>query len=80
MSSNVEGDAELREILDGTRTIAVVGQKTGPADDAHRVPAYLQARGYRILPVNPIGAPPVFSAAEFAWPESSPRSIDGFVR
>jgi predicted CoA-binding protein len=39
--------------LQRIHTIAVVGIKDGHADDAYRVPAYLQRCGYRILPVNP---------------------------
>jgi len=48
-----KSDAELREILAGARTIAVVGIKERPSEDAHRVPRYLQTQGYRIIPVNP---------------------------
>lgn len=46
-------DAELREILERCRTIAVVGIKAGADDDAFRVPLYMQQHGYRILPVSP---------------------------
>lgn len=46
-------DDTLREILDRCRTIAVVGIKDGPSDDAFRVPKYMQAHGYRIVPVSP---------------------------
>jgi len=46
-------DAALRELLEGTRTIAVLGIKAGERDDAYRVPRYLQGCGYRIVPVNP---------------------------
>jgi predicted CoA-binding protein len=46
-------DPELRDLLQRVRTIAVVGIKGGRADDAYRVPRYLQAHGYRILPVSP---------------------------
>jgi len=49
----VEDDAELREILERTRTIAVLGMKAQPEEDAYRVPLYLQQHGYRIVPVNP---------------------------
>jgi predicted CoA-binding protein len=51
--NGMDSDAVLREILLQTRTIAVLGIKSGDADDAFRVPRYLQAQGYRILPVNP---------------------------
>ena len=49
----MHADDELREILGATRSIAVVGIKGGADDDANKVPRYLQARGYRIWPVNP---------------------------
>ncbi len=46
-------DAEIRGLLERVRTIAVLGIKNGPRDDAFRVPRYLQERGYGIVPVNP---------------------------
>jgi hypothetical protein len=46
-------DAALADLLRRTRTIAVVGIKGGADDDAFRVPRYMQAHGYRILPVSP---------------------------
>ena len=46
-------DAELRHILEESRTIAVVGISNKPERPATTVPAYLQAHGYRIIPVNP---------------------------
>ncbi len=45
--------AEIRDILASARTIAVVGLSDKPARASHRVAAYLQQAGYRILPVNP---------------------------
>jgi uncharacterized protein len=49
----IESDEELRELLAGVHSVAVVGIKSGPQDDAYRVPAYLQGCGYRIVPVSP---------------------------
>jgi hypothetical protein len=49
----VDDDAGLRRILAEARTIAVLGAKDGPGEPAYFVPAYLAARGYRVLPVNP---------------------------
>jgi hypothetical protein len=46
-------DATLRDLLSRTKSIAVIGIKAGESDDAFRVPRYLQAHGYRILPVSP---------------------------
>lgn len=46
-------DAELREWIEATHTIAVLGAKTGATDDAWEVPRYLQSVGFRIFAVNP---------------------------
>jgi predicted CoA-binding protein len=44
---------DLRQILAATQTIAVVGLSDKPDRPGHSIPAYLQAQGYRIIPVNP---------------------------
>lgn len=44
---------EVRRILASARTVAVVGLSDKPERDSHRVAAYLQRAGYRIIPVNP---------------------------
>lgn len=46
-------DEGLREILGDARRIAVVGISDKKDRPAHYVPAYLQERGYEIIPVNP---------------------------
>jgi predicted CoA-binding protein len=48
-----QADESLAEILNDCQTIAVVGIKDGPGDDAYRVPRYMQDHGFRIVPVNP---------------------------
>jgi uncharacterized protein len=47
-------DAELREVLTRTHTIAVVGLSDKPERDSNEVARYLQSQGYRIVPVNPM--------------------------
>lgn len=49
----MESDEALRELLASVKTIAVVGIKSGEAEDAHRIPRYMQQSGYRIVPVTP---------------------------
>lgn len=41
-----------RKLLESARTIAVVGCSTQPHKPAHRIPAILQAAGYRVIPVH----------------------------
>jgi len=46
-------DRELRALLGEARTIAVVGLSSKPGRPSLDVAAYLQDRGFRIVPVNP---------------------------
>jgi hypothetical protein len=43
----------IRSLLASARTIAVIGCSADPGRDSHRVAAYLQRAGYRVIPVNP---------------------------
>jgi uncharacterized protein len=43
----------IRDILAGSRIIAVVGLSSRPDRPSHEVAQYLQRHGYRIVPVNP---------------------------
>lgn len=42
-----------RQLLERFTTIAVVGMSATEGKPAHDVPAMLQARGFRVVPVNP---------------------------
>jgi signal transduction histidine kinase/predicted CoA-binding protein len=75
-------DAELRTILESVRTIAVVGLSGKTDRPAHQIPAYLQKRGVRIIPVNPMLGE---ALGEKSYPElrAVPDPVDGvliFVR
>jgi len=52
----VDTDAMVEQILTTYDTIAVVGASRRPAKAAHYVPAHMQQRGWRIIPVNPHAA------------------------
>jgi predicted CoA-binding protein len=45
---------DVRAILTGTRTWAIVGCSPDPQRDSHRIASMLQRRGYKIIPVTPL--------------------------
>jgi predicted CoA-binding protein len=50
----VASEAErIAQLLKSAKTIAVVGLSSSPLKPSHGVSAYMQAQGYRIIPVNP---------------------------
>ena len=46
-------DAHLRNILQTTKTIAVVGVSMNPVRPSYYVARYLALKGYTVIPVNP---------------------------
>jgi len=44
----------IGKILDAARTVAVVGISDKPDRPSHGVAKYLQDRGYKVIPVNPM--------------------------
>lgn len=46
-------DEDIRDLLEGARTIALVGASDRPDRPSHRVMKTLQDHGYRVIPVNP---------------------------
>ena len=46
-------DNEIRDVLQHSHTIAIVGLSDRPARDSFAVARFLQRNGYRVLPVNP---------------------------
>jgi predicted CoA-binding protein len=47
-------DEGIREILKRYTTVAVVGLSRNPSKDSYEIAEYLQSRGYRIVPINPV--------------------------
>lgn len=46
-------DQEIRDLLAGARTIAMIGASGRPDRPSYGVMAMLQRHGYRVIPVNP---------------------------
>jgi uncharacterized protein len=46
----------MHQILDQCRTVAVVGLSPKPHRDSFEVSRYMQAQGWRIIPINPNAA------------------------
>ena len=51
--STPAGDAAVAHILQHCRTVAVVGLSPKPHRDSFRVSQYMQAQGWKIVPINP---------------------------
>jgi len=49
-------EIKIKEILENSKTIAIVGLSDKPDRDSYRVAEYLQDHGYTIIPVNPAKA------------------------
>ena len=46
-------DAQMRSILERVKTIAIMGLSPDESKDSNKVARYLQAAGYKIVPVYP---------------------------
>jgi predicted CoA-binding protein len=46
-------DADIKALLEGARTIAMIGASDRPDRPSYGVMARLQQHGYRVIPVNP---------------------------
>jgi predicted CoA-binding protein len=65
----------IRQILDDSRTIAVIGLSSDPSRASHSVSAYMKSQGYRIIPVNP-NEESVLGERAYASLEDVPEKVD----
>lgn len=65
----------VENLLRSARAIAVVGLSSSPSRPSHGVAAYLQAHGYRIIPVNP-GETSVLGETAYSRLEDVPVPVD----
>jgi predicted CoA-binding protein len=75
----VTGTASPVEVLEKSKTIAVVGASKNPGKEAYTVPRYLKEQGYRIVPINPTATEIMGEKAYpslLALPENIGRTVD----
>ncbi|HYM66631.1 MAG TPA: CoA-binding protein [Patescibacteria group bacterium] len=64
-----------REILERARTIAVIGASRDPSKAGGSVPAGLQRRGFKIIPINPF-ATELFGERVYRSLDEVPEPVD----
>ncbi len=67
---------EIRILLEGSRTVAVVGLSDQPYRTSHSIARALQDFGYRIFPVNPNLGGPVLGEEPYASVEEIGEPVD----
>ena len=67
---------EIRALLLGARTVAVVGLSDRPYRTSHAISRALQGFGFRIFPVNPNLAGPVLGEEPYARLRDLPEKVD----
>ena len=75
MSTN-PSDAEIRDILRESSTVAVVGLSERPNRTSHAIALTLQSFGYKIFPVNPKLKGPVLGEEPYDSVRDVPAKVD----
>lgn len=75
MHTNPSPD-EIRALLEGSRTVAVVGLSDRPYRTSHAIARALQDFGYRIYPVNPNLRGPVLGEEPYTTVEEIGEPVD----
>jgi len=68
-------DDTIRAVLATPQIVAVVGCSPNPERDSHRIAKLLQARGHRVIPVNP-GHRSILGEACYASLRDIPEQVD----
>jgi predicted CoA-binding protein len=70
------GPEEIRNLLSGSRTVAVVGLSDRQHRTSHAIARALQGFGFRIFPVNPNLDGPVLGEEPYGRVQEIPESVD----
>ena len=67
---------QIKDLLQGARTVAVVGLSDRSYRTSHAIARALQRFGFKILPVNPNLTGPVLGEEPYATVEEIPEPVD----
>ena len=67
---------QIKDLLEGARTVAVVGLSDRPYRTSHAIARAMKGFGFRILPVNPNLTGPVLGEEPYATVEQVPEPVD----
>jgi len=67
---------QIKDLLEGTRSVAVVGLSDKAYRTSHAIARALQRFGFKILPVNPNLTGPVLGEEPYATVEEIPEPVD----
>lgn len=70
------GPEEIRDLLSGAKTVAVVGLSERPHRTSHAIARALQRFGFRIFPVNPNLPGPVLGEEPYDRVQEIPEGVD----
>lgn len=77
MPHDRHSDDDIRNILQGVKTIAMLGASPNPARPSNRVMRFLQSQGYTVYPVNPGHADKTIHGAQvYARLADVPQPVD----
>ncbi len=73
---SVAQETEIVSLLRSAQTIAIVGLSANPDRPSYGVASYLQRKGYRIIPVNPLLHEPVLGEEPYPNLTELPLPVD----
>lgn len=68
-------DSDIKEILENTKTIAILGLSPKPERESNKVAIYLKGQGFRIIPVRP-GQKEILGQSVFATLDDIKEHVD----
>ena len=68
-------DIDIKNVLESTKTIAILGLSPKPERESNKVARYLKGQGYRIIPVRP-GQQEILEQSAYATLDDIKENVD----